>query len=132
MTLQQGEPIPLRDDCPANSALPPPALFGSGYRPASGNAHNRVRYRQQEKEVLIAHNKYPGALIVKNAKLNVIIKTIWWRKSRDAGSCCDRRTMKAKTTINTEKKAADRPSLYSFNSREQDSGDVFRILDALE
>ncbi|MGE5651771.1 MAG: hypothetical protein ACM34A_16370, partial [Bacillota bacterium] len=40
--------------------------------------------------------------------------------------------MKAKTTINTEKKAADRPSLYSFNSREQDSGDVFRILDALE
>lgn len=40
--------------------------------------------------------------------------------------------MKAKTTINTEKNTADRPSLYSFNSRERNSGEIFSILDALE
>ncbi len=40
--------------------------------------------------------------------------------------------MKAKTTINTEKNAADRPSLYSFNKEERNSREIFSILDALE
>lgn len=40
--------------------------------------------------------------------------------------------MKAKTTLNAGKDAPDRPSLYSFNSRGRDAGEVFSILDALE
>ena len=40
--------------------------------------------------------------------------------------------MKAKTTGNTGKHVAGRPSLYSFNSLVRDSGEIFSILDALE
>lgn len=40
--------------------------------------------------------------------------------------------MKAKTTGNTGKHVAGKPSLYSFNSGARDSAEIFSILDALE